>query len=261
MAILARKTRHLQKTTGNNQLRSQLDNGLSSKEVLVRTITRPLRIAVSSRVNWIIGPISAYVNGLVFLILTTAPVVFQKEYGFSPRDVGLAFFGYGMGNVLGLACFLSVSDRLVRFKAARGDKRPEVRLACAIAAAPLLALGMLWFGWAADAHTHWAVPVAGSAVVGAGNVLFFSSVVGYLVDMYTVYASSAVAANTVIRSIGGALMPLVGRSLFARLHWGWASTVLAAPPLLFFPALGYLYVKGQHLRSNDPKQLWPASTN
>jgi multidrug resistance protein len=245
-AILSRKRKlHY----GNLGLQPKLDkNSLSAARVLMAAVVRPAKITVQSPVSWIISLISAYVNGIVFLILTTAPLVFQTEYGFTPHDVGIAFFGYGLGNVAGLIGFTLTSDRMTASRAGK----PERRLAPAVVAAPLMALGLVCFGWGAEAHAHWAVPVAGSALVGAGTVLFFSACMGYLIDAFTAHAASAIAANMVVRSVGGALLPLAGRSLYASLHWAWASYLLALPMLLFTLALVYLYVRGQQLRERYP---------
>lgn len=43
----------------------------------------------------------------------------------------------------------------------------------------------------------------------------------YLADAYTIYAASAIAANTVLRSILGALLPLAGPSMYRALGLGW----------------------------------------
>ncbi|GAW16648.1 hypothetical protein ANO14919_060840 [Xylariales sp. No.14919] len=254
-AILERKARYLRKATGSPALRSALASGLSTRHVLARAITRPAKITAKSPVNALLSVASAYVNGVVFLLLTTAPVMFQAEYGFSPRGVGLAFVGYGAGNLVGLAAFTLTSDRYVRARAARGALRPEDRLLPGVVATPLLAAGLLWYGWSAAAHAHWGLAVAGSAVIGAANVLFFSAVVGYLIDAFGAYAASAIAANVVLRSIGGSLLPLVGRRLYAALGWGWGSSVLALLAMVCAPVLAYVFVRGEAIRAKHPVQL------
>lgn len=42
----------------------------------------------------------------------------------------------------------------------------------------------------------------------------------YLVDCFTKYAASAMAANTVLRSILGAVLPIAGHSLYNDLGYG-----------------------------------------
>lgn len=148
-AVLARKTRRLRHKTGNFALRSRLDDELSHKplRVLGRAAARPAKVTLLSPVNLVLSLISAYVNGLVFLLLTTVPFIFQTEYGFSVQEVGRAFMGYGVGNLVGLAGFTTLADRLVRRRTAKGTFRVEDRLLPAVVAAPLLTAGLLWFGW------------------------------------------------------------------------------------------------------------------
>ncbi|SPQ23142.1 ab42ac18-310a-4958-860a-d7a58aa2fad9 [Thermothielavioides terrestris] len=261
-AILARRRKLAQRKTGSASTPSsrgltpqskvnKSSSSWSASHAILGAVLRPAKLTVQSPVSTLSSLISAYVNGLVFLILTTAPFVLQTEYGFTPHDVGVAFFGYGLGNIAGLVSFTLTSDRMT----AGPESRPERRLIPAIVAAPLMALGMVWFGWASEAHAHWAVPVAGSAVVGAGNVLFFSACVGYLIDAFTVHAASAIAANMVIRSIGGALLPLAGRSLYEALRWTRASCLLAFPLLLATVVLVYMYAHGHKMRQRYPVRL------
>lgn len=254
-AILEKKTRSMRQKTGNFALRSKLDQGISARQVLVRAITRPARMLIMSPINLMLALVSAYVNGVVFLLLTTAPVMFRVEYGFTSRDVGLAFIGFGIGNITGLASFTLTSDRVIQKRATQRRLRPEDRLLPALAALPILALGLLWYGWSAAAHTHWAVPIAGSAFIGTGNVLFFSAVIGYLIDSFTIYAASAIASNTILRSVGGTALPLGGQHLYAILGWGWGSSLLAFVALLMTTMLAYLYLRGEALRSKYPVRL------
>lgn len=254
-AILAAKTRRLRKSTGNPALRSGLDTGLTNAQALARAATRPARLTLLSPTSAALAFISAYVNGLGFLLLPSSPLLFQVEYGLSPRAVGLTFVGYGLGNLLGLASFNLVFSRFVRARAAEGALRAEHRPASALVSGPVMAAGFLWYGWSAQAQAPLLVPVAGTALIGAAGVLFISGVIAYLIDCSTVYAASAVAANTVMRTIGGTLLPLAARDMYRVLGWGWGSTVLAAGAALYTPALVYLYVRGEKIRNKRPALL------
>lgn len=253
--ILSRRTRAMQIKTGNLSLRSELDDGQSSRQVLARSIARPTKMTILSPTNALISLVSAYYNGLGFLLLTSAPLLFRAEYGFTTQQIGLAFAGYGVGTMTGLLAFTVTSDRLVRRRSALGLLKPEDRLAAVVVTGPLLACGFLIFGWGAQLHAHWVVPVIGSGVIGASTVLFFSAVIGYLIDCFTTYAASAIAANTVLRSVGGAFLPLAGRGLFGALGWGWGSSVLALGALIFTPPLVYLYLRGEKLRKKYPVKI------
>jgi hypothetical protein len=96
------------------------------------------------------------------------------------------------------------------------------------------------------------VPIVGSGILGMGNMFFLLPVVGYLVDTFTIYAASAIASSTVLRSIGGALLPLVGPSMYAELGFGWGNTLLAFLVLVSTPVLIMLYRYGEYIRTRWP---------
>jgi hypothetical protein len=74
----------------------------------------------------------------------------------------------------------------------------------------------------------------------------------YLVDAFTLYAASAIAANTIIRSLVGALLPLAGPSLYQKLGLGWGNSLLGfiATAMIPIPYLFYKY--GERIRK-DPR--------
>lgn len=57
------------------------------------------------------------------------------------------------------------------------------------------------------------VPIIGSGVFSAGVLGTFMPITTYLIDAYQIYAASALAANTVLRSLMGALLPLAGPTM------------------------------------------------
>lgn len=85
--------------------------------------------------------------------------------------------------------------------------------------------------------------IAAGVPFGAGMILVFLGVINYLIDSYTIYAASVLAANAVLRSLFGAAFPLFTTQMYANLGIHWASSVpgflaLACVP---FPFLFYKY--------------------
>lgn len=76
----------------------------------------------------------------------------------------------------------------------------------------------------------------------------------YLVDAYTLYAASALAAATVLRSIFGAFLPLAGPPLYDALGLGWGNSTLGfiAVGLIPVPLLFIRY--GEAIRTNPRYQ-------
>ncbi|KAI1763328.1 major facilitator superfamily transporter [Hypoxylon sp. FL1150] len=69
--------------------------------------------------------------------------------------------------------------------------------------------GMMFYGRTARYHTHWAVPLLGTFLIGFGFPVVLSSIAHYyLIDTFTICAASAMAAIVVSRSIFAATFPL-----------------------------------------------------
>jgi hypothetical protein len=70
----------------------------------------------------------------------------------------------------------------------------------------------------------------------------------YLIDAYNVYAASAVAASILLRSLGGALLPLAGGPMFLALGMGWGSSLLAFISISMIPVPIIFLKYGERIR-------------
>jgi hypothetical protein len=77
----------------------------------------------------------------------------------------------------------------------------------------------------------------------------------YLVDAYTRYAASALAASRVLQSIVGAVLPLAGQPMYERLGLGWGNSVLGFIALVFIPVPWLFFTYGEQLRTRYPVKL------
>jgi hypothetical protein len=77
----------------------------------------------------------------------------------------------------------------------------------------------------------------------------------YLVDAFTIYASSAVAACTILRSILGALLPLAGPSVYASLGCGWGNSLLGFLALAMVSVPFLLIKYDESIRTNPSFQV------
>ena len=89
-----------------------------------------------------------------------------------------------------------------------GIAPPEARLPAAIVGGIALPVGLFWFAWTNYPTLPWEASVAAGIPFGFGMVLVFLAVMNYLIDAYTIFAASALAANSVLRSCFGAAFPL-----------------------------------------------------
>jgi hypothetical protein len=67
-----------------------------------------------------------------------------------------------------------------------GIRKPEYRMSVMMFFTPLVAVGMFWYGWSAEAKAHWyialqseidvrIVPILGTVPIGVGMIGFFVS--------------------------------------------------------------------------------------
>jgi hypothetical protein len=83
---------------------------------------------------------------------------------------------------------------------------------------------------------------------GFGMVLVFLSIMNYLIDSYTIYAASVLAASAVLRSLFGAVFPLFTTQMFQKLGDHWASSIPALLSLACVPFPFVLYKYGESIR-------------
>jgi hypothetical protein len=171
--ILKRKTQRLIKETGNLNLRSKLDTGLSDADLFKRAIVRPTKLLIFSPICTIFAFYLMIVYGYLYLLFTSVPFIFEGAYGFSASTVGLVYLGLGVGSFVGLFWFsIDSNKQLQKMKALQQDHKdvkPEVRLKLLPVGTLLLPVGFFIYGWTTEYETHWMAPIVGLAVIGTGK--------------------------------------------------------------------------------------------
>ncbi|KAK3361934.1 major facilitator superfamily domain-containing protein [Lasiosphaeria ovina] len=248
--LLQRKVDRLRRETGNELLRSKLDSGLTPADYFKRSIIRPLRMLAFSPLCIAFAVYISIVYGYLYIMFTSVSVVFTQYYGFNTSTVGLVFLGLGVGSMAGLLYFSISSDRAI--KKAGKDAKPEHRLASLPAGAIMLPVGFFIYGWTAQYRVHWIVPILSHVLIGMGNIIIFASMNLALIDTFTIYAASALAANTVARSVFGAVLPLFGLKMYEALGLGWGNSLLAFIAAAMVPGAFLIIRYGELLRTKYP---------
>ncbi|KAI8936028.1 hypothetical protein NX059_007530 [Plenodomus lindquistii] len=255
--LLERKAAALRKETGNSALRSKLAKDLPPKEIITQAIVRPMKMLLLSP---IVGLMSLYVAinyGILYLFFTTITFVFEGQYRFSSGSVGLAYIGVGVGMMIGMAALGTVSDKLIQKQQALGNVRPEHRLPMrlTVPGAVALPIGVFIYGWTTYYKVHWIVPIMATSLIGLGNLTCMMTIQTYLVDAFTIHAASAIAANTVLRSVFGGVLPLAGLSMYDALGLGWGNSLLGFISLAFIPVPIFFKYRGESIRTNPKFQV------
>ena len=258
--LLRWKTAKLAKETGRTDLRSAYEadkESASLPDVLRQGMRRPVLLFIKSPIVFLLSTYMAFIYGLLYLFFTTISSVFQENYGFSTGLSGLAYLGIGIGFMTGLAAVAITSDKVVMALTARNNNKyqPEFRLPAMIIFACILPISFFWYGWSADKHVHWIVPIIGMFPFGVGMMGIYMPIQMYIIDCYPTHAASGNATLTATRSLLGALLPLAGPKMFASLGLGWGNSLLGFIALAFLPAPLVFNRYGQRIREKFPLKL------
>lgn len=255
--LLQRKTARLRKKTGNEkQLSKYATEQQTPNGLLLNAIVRPVKMLIFSPIVLLMSLYNGVIFGLIFLLFTTFPVVFEGVYGFNIGIAGLAYIGLGLGMFFGLVLFALMSDRLLGQKKGESVARPEMRLILMKYVAPVTPVGCFIYGWTTYYSVHWIVPIIGTFIIGLGALFVVMPTQVYLVDAFGAQAAaSALAANLVVRSPFGAFLDLSAAPLYDKLGLGWGNSVLGFICLAFTPVPWLFYQYGEFLRKRFPVKL------
>ncbi|KAK8130291.1 polyamine transporter 2 [Apiospora kogelbergensis] len=260
--ILVQKAAELRRRTKNWGIHAKQEEiEVDLKELIQKNFTRPMRLLFFEPIVTLLSIYMAFIYGLLYLFLTAYPFVFQGIHGFSAGKSGLCFFGMIVGQLIAGTNVLLLQPSYQRKLAANnGVPVPEWRLPVIIAGGVAFAAGIFWFGWSGYREDiHWIVPTLSGLLTGYGLMAIFLQALNYLVDSYLMFAASAIAGNTFLRSLCGAGFPLFASYMFEGMGIQWAATLLGcvAAALVPIPVIFYLY--GHKIRAKS--SFAPTSAN
>lgn len=248
--LLRKRAAALSKITGKSYI-SKLDVGKGTPSMggqFKVALSRPWILLIKEPIVLLLTIYMAVIYGTLYMMFGAFPIVFQKTRGWSQGVAGLPFLSVAAGMMLAVAYTLYDNKRYKRAEAStKADGKfgapPEARLPPCIIGSICLPIGLFIFAWTNYPSVHWIVCVLAAAPFGAGMVMVFLSVFNYLIDAYTIYAASVLAANSVLRSLFGAAFPLFTNRMYSDLGIHVASTIPAILALvcLPFPVLFYRY--------------------
>ncbi|CEL06509.1 hypothetical protein ASPCAL09685 [Aspergillus calidoustus] len=256
--LLQRRAAKLAQTDGKIYV-SVLEKNQGKKkpsEVFQRALFRPWIFLFLEPIVLIASLYMAVIYGTVYMFMGAMPIVYNEHRGWSAGIGGLSFLGIMVGIILGLLYAIWDNNRrytkLFKKSMATTHLPPdaEARLPPAIIGGVALPIGMFAFAWTNAPSIHWSVSIILSSPFGFGCVLVILPIMNYLIDSYTIYAASVLAAAAIFRSIVGAVFPLFTAQMYHNLGIHWASSVPAFLTLLCapFPLVMYRYGKAVRMK-------------
>lgn len=216
-------------------------------------LTRPMLILTHSFICFILSFYMALIYGVFYLMFATFPGLFTGVYHWSIGVGGLAYLGLGLGFLISALIGAKLSDKVYLHLAAKngGKGTPEMRIPILIFGSFFTPIGLLWYGWSAQARIHWIIPLIGTCIFGFALMTSYLPIQLYLVDAF-VYGASAIAAASVFRSFLGFIFPLFAEQMLKSLGYGWGNTLLAGLAIIIgIPFPVWIYYSGERIRSGS----------
>lgn len=244
--LLRRRAARLSKITGKvYESKVDLDQGkVNLKESFKIALSRPWILLFKEPIVFLLSLYMAIIYGTLYMLFAAYPIVYQQARGWSQGIGGLPFLGIAVGMIAAVIYTIPDNKRYVKTEANHGGfAPPEARLPPCLVASVAIPVGLFWFAWTNYPSIHWMASIAAGVPFGFGMVLVFLGIMNYLIDAYTIFAASVLAANSVIRSIFGAVFPLFTTYMYEDLGIHWASCIPAflAVACVPFPYLFYKY--------------------
>lgn len=179
-------------------------DGRLSPDPWWRIAVRPFVLFAYPAILWSATVYALSVGWLIVLSESVANIYRASDtYNFSALQAGLIYISPFVGGVLGTAVAGKVSDIVVRFMARRngGLYEPEFRLVMAIPVALATTIGLMGYGWSAQAHDAWIVPTVFFGIISFGCSLGSTTAITFAVDSYRVYAGEALVTLNFSKNI------------------------------------------------------------
>ncbi|KAJ9283852.1 hypothetical protein DTO021C3_8536 [Paecilomyces variotii] len=244
--LLRRRAERLSKITGK-VYRSKLDierGKVSLGSAFKTSLSRPWILLFREPIVFLLSIYMAIIYGTLYMLFAAYPIVYQGGRGWNPGVGSLPFLGIMVGMLAAVLYTIPDNKRYIRTQEKHGGfAPPEARLVPCLLASIAVPVGLFWFAWTNYPSIHWMASIAAGVPFGFGMVLVFLSIMNYLIDAYTIFAASVLAANSVLRSCFGCAFPLFTTYMYNNLGIHWASSIPAflAVACIPFPFLFYKY--------------------
>ncbi|PYI09552.1 MFS general substrate transporter [Aspergillus sclerotiicarbonarius CBS 121057] len=250
--LLRLRAERLSQITGRvYRSKIELDKGkISLPRLLKTTMSRPWVLLFREPIVLLFALYIAIVYGTLYMFFAAFPIVYEDVRGWNPGVGGLAFLGIMVGMIIGVGCTIPANLHFIKTQEKHGGfAPPEARLLQCMPGAIAIPISQFWFAWTDSPSIHWIVSIIATAPFGFGVILIYLGVMNYLIDSYTIYAASVLAANTVLRSIFGAIFPIIATYMYDGVGIHWAPCIPAFLSLLCMPAPFLFYRYGAAIRT------------
>lgn len=209
--VLLRRKRDRLTKAGATGLYTEHDFPNGSKLDMMRTtMIRPMKLLTTQPIVQVMAIYQGYLYGNIYILYSSIAILWTTRYHERLDIASLHYLALGLGTVFAAEVATHINDRIFRILTKRnsGKGLPEFRIPIMIPATVILAIGLFWYGWSAEARLFWLMPDIGIALFAAAAYICTVSNNIYVVDTYGRCSASALAATSMLRCLAGFVFPL-----------------------------------------------------
>jgi hypothetical protein len=245
-----------EQTTHRLRWKVKADEERATLLVLIKTsLLRPLQLLCRESVVFWFSLWMAFAWSILYLTYEALPLLFTTAYDFTIQANGLVFISISVASVLATIIAIwqnnATTNSTSRFSNFIPRDRPEGRLYFACVQSLLLPIGLFWLGTTVNPSIPWIVPVLACSSITLGVFSVYLAVFNYLADVYHVYASSAIAAQSFTRNVFAAFLPLATDPMFETLGFKGAGCLLGGVGLALSIVPWALVLWGPKIRTRS----------
>ncbi|KAK8054816.1 polyamine transporter 3 [Apiospora rasikravindrae] len=227
----------------------------SSLSMMRTTMIRPIKLLTTQPIVQVMALYQGYLYGNIYILYASIATLWTTRYGQRLDTASLHYLALGLGTAFAAEVATHINDRIFGVLTRRngGTGLPEFRIPIMIPATVVLAVGLFWYGWSAEARLFWLMPDVGVALFAAAAYICTVSNNIYVVDTYGRYSASALAATSMLRCLAGFVFPLFSPYAYERLGYGWTSSILGIVAICIgLTGVIFLWKYGRVLRKKSP---------
>ncbi|PPR07179.1 hypothetical protein CVT26_012609 [Gymnopilus dilepis] len=251
--LLRRKAKALRKSSGDESYCTVQElEKVPFSETLKVALVRPLMMLLQEPIVIFMTCYLSFIYSLLYLMFFAFPIAFAEIRGFNMGITGITFVSIMLG-ILAAMCLIPYQERIYA-KVTKNGTFPEARLYPMMFGAFVLPAALFLFAFTgAYKWVHWIAVCISGFLFGFAMIIIYISANSYIIDSYSDYAASAMAAKTFVRSEIGAMVPLFVEQMFHGMGFQFAGLLLALVAVAISPIPFVFYKHGESIRARSAR--------
>lgn len=251
--LLRRKAKRLNKEHNTDVYVSKHDvDQVPFNEQIKTSLVRPFILMFCEPIILFMSFYLSFIYSLLYALFFAFPIAFEEIRGWNIGMTGVSFCSIIIG--IGIAMLvMPIQEKLYKKHTEEKGPAPEARLYPMLLGAIGMPISLFIFAFTSYKGVHWIGPCVAGTMFGFNMLIIYISANSYIVDSYSEYAASAVAAKTLMRSCAGASVPLWITQMYHSLGFQYAGLLLACVGTVIGPIAYVFFFYGGNIRRRSTR--------